>query len=245
MCARSDGDTVLRKRILEPALAGEPPFVLSDAFPGNWLPVPAVVRLSEWPPEQRTTVKRAKWLSQRSFGRLQRGELPAESDLILASGVHDYTHLRNTIGRSCNSTAGSGGLFPSREAVLGTDADGGALECLTVYARVRDEFAEQFWHLVQELGHWGFGADRSVGRGQFHVGPELESASELDAVSSADGVVVLSTFQPAVGDPTSGAWDTFTKYGKLGPDFGVENVFKRPMILFRPGACFLGHVQQG
>jgi hypothetical protein len=50
--------------------------------------------------------------------------------------------------------------------------------------------------------------------------------------------VVLSTFQPAATDPTDGAWEAFTKYGKLGPDFGLENVFKRPMILFRPGACF-------
>ena len=46
------------------------------------------------------------------------------------------------------------------------------------------------------------------------------------------------------GDPVDGAWETFIKYGKLGPDFGLENVFKRPLVLFRPGACFRGHAPQ-
>jgi CRISPR-associated protein Csm4 len=57
-------------------------------------------------------------------------------------------------------------------------------------------------------------------------------------VSEPNAVIVLSTFQPGPDDPTRGAWQAFAKYGKLGPDFGLDNVFKRPMILFRPGACF-------
>ncbi|HYT94746.1 MAG TPA: hypothetical protein VEL76_38875 [Gemmataceae bacterium] len=240
MCARTEGDTVLRRQILEPALAGQPPFVLSDAFPGDWLPVPAVVRLSQWPAEQRKTVKRAKWLSQQSFARLQRGELPAGTDLIQASGIHEYTQLRNTIGRSCNTTAEGGGLFPTQESVLDRP-----LEWLTVYARVRDEFVEPFWRLVQELANWGFGSDRSAGKGQFRLDCGLEAVEALDGPSDADGCVVLSTFQPDANDPTDGAWDAFTKYGKLGPDFGLENVFKRPMILFRPGACFRGWALRG
>jgi len=35
-----------------PALAGRPPFMLSDAFPGDWLSVPAAVRLLDAPAEQ-------------------------------------------------------------------------------------------------------------------------------------------------------------------------------------------------
>jgi CRISPR/Cas system CSM-associated protein Csm4 (group 5 of RAMP superfamily) len=110
---------------------------------------------------------------------------------------------------------------------------------------VEPEFVEPFWRLVQELAHWGFGSDRSAGKGQFRLGSPLESAHELDAPAHADGCVVLSTFQPAAGDPTDGAWEAFTKYGKLGPDFGLENVFKRPMIVFRPGACFRGRAARG
>src|SRR5262249_24063599 len=108
-----------------------------------------------------------------------------------------------------------------------------------------DEFASLFWRLVQEFAEWGFGGDRSAGKGQFRLGTNLEPAEELDEPGEADGCVVLSTFQPASGDPTDGAWDAFTKYGKLGPDFGRENVFKRPLILFRPGACFRRPAPQG
>ena len=113
---------------------------------------------------------------------------------------------------------------------------------MTVYARVEAGFAELFWRLVQELAHWGFGSDRSAGKGQFRLDSQLEPANDLDAPAEADGCVVLSTFQPAATDPTDGAWEAFTKYGKLGPDFGLENVFKRPMIVFRPGACFRGQL---
>ena len=240
MCARTEGDSVLRQQIIEPALAGRPPFVLSDAFPGDWLRVPTAVRLLDSPPEQRKTVKRAKWLSQKSFGRLQRGELPTLSDLLHDSGIREYTQLRNSIGRSLNTTTDGVGLFPTQESVLDKDVN-----CLTIYARVEAGFVEPFWRLVQELALWGFGSDRSAGKGQFRLDSQLEPANELDAPADADGCVVLSTFQPAAGDPTDGAWEAFTKYGKLGPDFGLENVFKRPMIVFRPGACFRGQVARG
>ena len=240
MCARTDGNAVLRHQIIEPALAGRPPFVLSDAFPGDWLPVPAALRLLDSPAEQRKTVKRAKWLSQKSFTRLQRGELPTMSEFIRDSGIREYTQLRNTIGRSSNTTTGGGGLFPTQECVLEKTVD-----FLTVYARVEPGFVQLFGRLVQELAQWGFGSDRSAGKGQFRLGSQLELANELDAPADADGCVVLSTFQPAANDPTDGAWEAFTKYGKLGPDFGLENVFKRPMIVFRPGACFRSQAARG
>ncbi len=233
MCARTEGDVALREQIIDPALADRPPFVLSDAFPGDWLPVPAAVRLLDWPAEQRKAVKRARWLSREAFGRLQRGERAALSDLIFHTGIREYTQLRNTLSRSANTTADGGGLFPTQEAVLDKGEN-----CLTVYVRLEAGFVDLFWRLVQELAQWGFGSDRSAGKGQFHLGSALEPADDLDRPADADGCVVLSTFQPAAADPTDGAWESFTKYGKLGPDFGLDNVFKRPMILLRPGACF-------
>lgn len=240
MCARTEGEAVLRQQIIEPALAGQPPFVLSDAFPGDWLPLPAAVRLLEVPAGQRKSVKRAKWLSVKSFTRLQQGELPALGDLIRDTGIHEYTQLRNTIGRSSNTTTDGGGLFPTQESVLDKGTN-----WLTVYARVESGYVEPFWRLVQELAHWGFGSDRSAGKGQFRLESQLEPAKELDEQGDADGSVIFSTFQPAAGDPTDGTWEAFTKYGKLGPDFGLENVFKRPIIVFRPGACFRGQTSRG
>lgn len=239
-CARAMGTSALRERIIEPALANTPPFVLSDAFPGDWLPLPVAARNLDAPPEMRKSVKRAKWLSRGSFSRLQSGTPPALSDLCHHGGIREYTLLRNSLSRSTQTTAEGGQLFPTRESVC--DNDSGTL---TVYARIESGFVPMFWDLVGELTQWGFGADRSAGKGQFRLGSNLEPASDLDGAVDTAGCVVLSTFQPSAKDPTDGTWDTFTKYGKLGPDFGIENVFKRPMIFLRPGACFRDKCGQG
>lgn len=232
-CAHTEGDVALQQDVIGPALAGKPPFVLSDAFPNDWFPVPFVVRLANWPPDQRKAVKRARWLPQACFEHFQQGAMPGISDLIRESGMLQYTQLRNSIGRATNTTSQGGQLFPLEETVLAKEG-----RFLTVYVRIQDELKARFWQWVEELASWGFGADRSVGKGHFRLNSALESVPNLDKVSGANGSVVLSTFQPTSGDPTDGAWESFTKYGKLGPDYGLENVFKRPLILLRPGACF-------
>lgn len=232
-CARTKGVDVLRQQLIEPALANRPPFVVSDAFPGDWLPLPAAVRTLDMAPPLRKPVRRARWLRRDAFRQFQAGTVPGTGAMLADSGVHDYTQLRNTIGRASNTTSNGGGLFPTEESVLKQ-----GVRHLTVYARVVPEFVEPFGRLVQELAQWGFGSDRTAGKGQFRLDGGLEAVAELDEPADAVGCVALSTFQPAGGDPTDGAWEAFTKYGKLGPDFGLENVFKKPIIVLRPGASF-------
>jgi CRISPR-associated protein Csm4 len=232
-CARTAGEDVLRQELIEPALAGRPPFVLSDAFPGDRLPLPEAVRTLDVPAELRKPLKRARWLLPNAFRQLQAGTVPGTGEMLRDAGTLEYTQLRNTIGRASNSTSNGGGLFPAEESVLKK-----GIRHLTVYARVVPEFVPLFGRLVQELAQWGFGSDRTVGKGQFRLEGGLEPVPELDDPADTDACVALSTFQPADGDPTDGAWEAFTKYGKLGPDFGLENVFKKPMIVLRPGASF-------
>ena len=231
--ARLEGGDILRQQVIDPALAGWPPFVVSDAFPGDWLPVPAFTRLLDWPPDQRKTVNRGRWLCRESFERTQRGQSITLQDLINESGFHEATQLHNTIGRASNTTSDSGGLYSCEETHLAKGRNH-----LTVYVRLDDAFCELFWRAVGELATGGFGADRSAGKGQFRIEGELEPANSLDSVDQPNGLVSLSTFQPNAGDPTIGAWEAFTKYGKLGPEFGLDNIFKRPLVLFRPGASF-------
>lgn len=232
--ARLEGSEVLRREVIDPALAGQPRFVVSDAFPGDRLPVPAFVRLlPSWQPDQRKVVKRARWLDREAFGRIQRGHLPTPGDLIADLGFHESAQLHNTISRASSTTMDEGGLYSREETHLAAGQDR-----LTVYVRLDAAFRDAFWRAVRELATDGFGADRSAGKGQFRVDGELEPADFLDRVDAPGGVLVLSTFQPNAGDPTEGAWDAFTKYGKLGPEFGLENVFKRPLVLIKPGACF-------
>lgn len=237
--ARRDGPDCLARDILQPALQGQPPFVLSDAFPGDLLPVPMTVRLQPWSAEQRKPVKRARWLSSAVFVRAQQGEMLTTNDLLSDDGIHSFVQLRNTIGRTSNSTSDGGGLFGDRLFAIDGHAE------LSIYLRVTDDFADRLLSLFRELEQTGFGSDSSIGKGQFELASELESLPKLDSIRDANGVFVLSTFQPGPTDPTAGYWEAFTKYGKLGPDFGLENVFKRPQVMLQPGACFRGAMSRG
>jgi CRISPR-associated protein Csm4 len=119
-------------------------------------------------------------------------------------------------------------------------ADGSSVDeeqtYLSVYARIAAGFEPLLLELFRELARVGFGADASTGKGQFEIVSDWEDAGWLDRViENRDGIVVLSSFQPAAGDPTEGYC---VKYGKVGPDFGLAHVFRRPLLMLRPGACF-------
>lgn len=232
-CARTRGADVLRGEILEPAAAGRPRFVLSDAFPDRWLPVPAALKLRKWPADRRKQLKRARWISKSAFSRFcATGELSFDA-LRLDDPMREVARLRNTLDRISDTTSGAGGsLFAANETIL---AEGGGL---WVLARVEEGFEATLLELFTELSNVGFGGDTSVGLGQFELAGGLEPVEELgERIEGGNCSVVLSTFQPAADDPTDGAWESFVKFGKLGPDFGLDNVFKRPLLVLKPGAC--------
>jgi len=148
-----------------------------------------------------------------------------------------YAQTHNTLDRATGTTGPVGSLF-----TLGTMALREA-SLLSVYARVAEGYEARLAQLFAWLAETGFGADVSTGKGEFALASALEEFPQLDAAATqANGVVVLSTFQPGATDSTEGVC---TKFGKLGPDFGLENVFKRPAIMLRPGACFVTTTQPG
>lgn len=250
------GPADLKEKILSPALGGKPPFVLSDAFPGDLLPIPMTVRLFDWPSDRMKKVRDAAWIGEKGFCAAQGGNRPAFVDLISNDDViRSFGQMRNTLSRATDTTSDvgegpdeddAGGLFQLGEFALDvtTQCLNGA-DYLSVYAAVEDEFLPTLTKLFRELSETGFGSDASVGRGQFEVVGEPEDASWLNQSEvQCDGLLTLSTFQPGKDDPTEGFWDSFVKYGMLGADFGLENVFKRPLLMLRPGACFLSEQER-
>jgi CRISPR-associated protein Csm4 len=237
--ARREGGAALQREIIEPAMLGAPPFVLSDAFPGDLAPAPEFVRLYDWPIEHVKFVRKAKWLRQDAFRRAQAGQAISLDDLVAEDVFEPHAQTRNMLDRLTNTTGAGGNLFTLQERWL---AERSALlkgaPYLSIYARVTPEFQDKLLFLFGEVAQTGFGADASVGKGQFDLLSGFEPAPQFDDVVSPDGVIALSTFQPGANDPTDGGWQAFTKFGKLGPDFGLENVFKCPLIMLRPGAFF-------
>ena len=232
--ARFEGVDALRRDFLDPWLANEPPFVLSDAFPGDWLPAPANLPLMNWAPEEYKTVKKTAWLSSESFGQAQRGRAPALGNTN-SPPIEDRFKLRNSISRASDASADTGGLFDALYSELGDSAGGR----LTLYARAAPAGLDLLTRALETLGRIGYGARASVGHGAFELDGGPAPCSDLDDVPGADGFVSLSTFQPARTDPVDGCWRSFVKYGKMAPEFhSLDAVFKRPQAMLRAGACF-------
>lgn len=255
--ARAHGPERLESDLLEPWRRGEPPFVLSDACPGDLLPSPACLVLWSWPEADRKRLKGTVWLTREQFATLQHGrrpELPGEAPDPFRASVR----MRNTLDRQSDWTGGLGSFYevtlddlahPGPDLVSIYAHPVGVTWCrvhkagepnpyLSIYAKVSAEGSALLRELLTLLSESGFGADASAGFGHFRIGDDCEDASWLAEVESADAWVSLSTFQPATGDPTDGFWRSFVKYGKLGPDLGVEALFKRPQWMLQPGACF-------
>lgn len=231
---RAEGPEALRRDLLDRFVAGQPPFVLSDAFPQDMLPFPEALRLASWPPEERKRVKRTVFLERDLFARFQQGERPSPRELLPGKPVQVVANFRNILDRTTDTTGAAGSLFSVQEQVLTK-----GFNRLDIYVRIAAGLESFLLDLFRCLSETGFGADVSVGRGQFEVEGGLEPADWLDPDGvGGESMVVLSTFQPAASDPIDGCWQSFVKYGKLGPDFGLDNVFKRPLIMLRPGACF-------
>jgi hypothetical protein len=238
--ARVHGPEVLRDLIIDPMLAGRPPFVLSDACPGDLMPMPIWLRLADWPNDaDHKRIKRARWLTPGDFQRTRRGELPAHDALVEDAAVLcQHTRQHNTLDRLTDTTgdAESGqGTFNLPETLLHTTNTH-----LSVHFRVLEAgFEDILLELFDELALTGFGADTAIGRGHFEFLGNPEPVPELgQPPENANAVISLSTFQPGPNDPVDGLWDAFPKFGKLGPDLGVDDVRKNTLILFRPGACF-------
>ena len=216
-------------------MAGAPPFVVSDAFPGDLLPIPHALRLLELPPGANAKAfKRAKWLSADDFRKVCLGEAPS-IDAYLSDPVHYEVSRHNSLSRDSGGSLDEGGLFARPDTMLAPSVDS-----LTLYFRAIDKpSTELLLDLLHELSLTGFGADIATGRGQFDIEGDPVGAKKIDEpIKGSNAVVVLSTFQPGSGDPTVGYWETFSKFGKVGPGLGLADVRKNTMMMFRPGACF-------
>ena len=234
-CARCFGIDMLRQKLIDPMRAGTPPFVLSDAFPGDLLPIPHALRLLELPQGvDAKAVKRAKWLSADDFRKACLGEVPP-IDAYLPDPVHYEVSRHNSLSRDSGGSLEDGGLFARPDTMLAQGAD-----ALTLYFRATDiSSTELLLDLLYELSLTGFGADIATGRGQFDIEGDPIANTTIDKpIKGTNAVIVLSTFQPGTNDLTVGCWETFPKFGKIGPSLGVTDVRKNTMMMFRPGACF-------
>jgi CRISPR-associated protein Csm4 len=224
--AHKEGDKEL-EIFLEPFKKGEPPFVITDGFPGDFLPKPLSAEFNIDKPEDRKKWKKVDFLTFQDFNLLRMGK---ECEPKIIENLITFISMpHNTINRLTNTTLSEGGIYSLEEINVSN---------ITIYLKVvSDEWKNRVVELFRELSKIGFGRKKSIGKGQFSV---LEvSEFNFPRLEKANGIVTLSNFCPADNDPIEGLYKTFVKYGKLGEEFTFcGNPFKKPLVMIKTGSVF-------
>jgi CRISPR-associated protein Csm4 len=240
-----DGEEKL-KQFLEPFLAGEPPFLLSDWMPAGYLPLPFHVRLMQ--SEKRMDVeayrklkalKKVRHLSEEGFAKACRGELveveEEARELIVAA-----PQLHACINRATGTTTGGdeeagASLFELHGWVPGRASTGISVYIADRTGRGIDLVVE----LMRDVELSGFGKKKSSGMGAFKIEGNPVEWEPPSTNGKANGFVSLSGFVPARNDPTMGFWQILVKHGKLGEEYAVGgDPFKYPWIVLEAGSSF-------
>lgn len=246
------GDQTLKK-FIEQYAAGSPPIILSDGFPGDWLPRPMLpspppVRLDskyaniEATKSARQT-RQISWVHTDDFDALRRG---ATVTLRQPPKLTHHTELKNQINRLTGGTTATGddegGRLYSIQQSFYVDAEHGTPLPITVYIRVEEGWDKEAKQLLHQLGRSGYGARASTGAGIFDV-EAFEACEWLDApLAGANAFISLASWVPAAGDPTQGWYRTFVKHGRLGAGragLNATSPFKIPLLMLQTGSVLL------
>lgn len=207
---------------------GEPPFVLSYAWPGDLMPVPMHAKMPQ-AEEGKKKLQPPLYLPQISFSSLMRGE-SATAAGVRMKVIRSSARVQTSIDRGLGYAA-AGQLFETDTQHLDDTCD-----FLSVYVR-SDRHLEQVVGCFRALSWTGFGKKSSTGLGDFDIAGEPELCGWLDDIPRANAFMALSHFVPAPGDPNDGRWRTHVTYPKFQGN-AVSNVFKGSILMLAPGSVF-------
>jgi len=234
---------------------GTPPLLLSDGFPGDWLPRPLV------PPSPEAGPKRSKaehihkmqedkegkdirWIGLDEFNAFRRGEKVKPERHMLSE---HRTVLKNQINRLTGGTTAmddeaEGGNLYDLDELRFVDGFGEKRVRfdISVYVKARDKAAaDRASEWFTRLARSGYGAKKSAGYGHFSLQDWQPFPDFDDPQLEPNGFISLSNWVPARADPTHGFYNTLVKYGKLGEELAnSDNPFKFPLIMLTAGSAF-------
>lgn len=219
---------------------GNPPLIISDAFPTGFVPAPANLKdffdslnTDELDVSRYSLLKKIKdveYITLDQFKQFRAGNVFAvdnvEKQMVSAITMH------NQINRFTNTTGDSGSLYEQDERFV---RDGK----LSIYARIAKGYEADVEKLFRLFADGGFGKKKSTGKGAFTLESFEEKNDLFDTPGATNSFVVLSHFVPAHDDPTDGVYKTMVKYGKLGEEKALGgNPYKKPLVMLKPGAVF-------
>lgn len=223
-------------QFLQPFRQGEPPFVLSDAFPAGLLPRPLLPLPSQPAVSSRDYARlknrqKAPFVTVEDFLRLCEDPQAAVDPRPSPWQTAQIPHA--AIDRRIDTTGGEeyAGRFYLVPIWFLPEP-----QLVDIYCRVRPPWLDRLVDLLEVVGRIGFGRDKSVGLGRFSL-TEVSPWPHFRLGQGGSAVVSLSTLMPAATDPTDGHWQLRVKHGFLGEQASA-NPFKRPLIQLEPGAVF-------
>jgi len=161
---------------------------------------------------------------------------------ILISKTEEVYH--NTKNRLADRVKKEGGLFSTKNIFFNVNSE--FLTKIVIY--IKSSFSEQniILNSFEFISKSGFGADKSIGKGQFEF--DFEEDFNLPEATIPNAFMVLSNYYPQEGDPVEGHYETIVKIGKLGGDWAKYKeknwpkdkitYFKMPINFIAPGAVF-------
>ena len=239
--------------LLQEFASGNPPFLLSSAFPFRdnasdgrthfyprplLMPTKLEIPNNEDDAKQQKKFRKVKWVSEENLGKFISGAWNEadyyNSDTWNAEGPGEKTVevQHNTIDRLSGGTTPSGNLYSLTEYAI---SDGGLFFLMDGEADVV-EGAFGF------LEHFGIGGNSSLGKGQFEI--EVIDADLPTALEGADRFMTLSLYAPRESEMTTvrsdGAWyNLVVRKGKVGgPFLRVEDFWKKSLTMFAEGSTF-------
>lgn len=217
--------------LLEGYTSDRPFAVMSDAFPAEHLPRPALpVTCFQLPADMdHKQFKRCKWLP---FAALQH---PLDQWLVQAVEAagnvldgHIYQQPHNSINRRTGTTGSGFAPYSMRQIWYGKETRLDVYVALDTDRLTADELASSF----EMIGQFGFGRDASIGLGKF----SLEHCEPViwPQVSNVNASLTLAPCAPQglPLEPQRSFYQVFTRFGRHG-DQAVHqgNPFKAPVLL--------------
>ena len=240
---------------------GKLPFILSDAFPHDTLPLPALPPITrqefdqvcekkqlknkfEALNRQKQFKKQFRWIHLKQWRKLRESlsmkalfEFYLNHSLIKSSDLEQKTvvELHNIIDRNTGRTLSEGGLFTTENTWYPMEKQQTALD---VYAWVQPDFLNELDDLMKQLELVGYGRDASVGKGHLTINRDTNDCNSLAECPRHNYWLNLSTYSSRNSKDLKGYYRVTTKFGKVWSGFGEMRPFKHPLLVFEAGSIF-------
>ena len=194
--------------------------------------------------DRRKAAKKAKWMLVSSNKKLSINNFASLADISKELNLEDelkpfveYRQSHNSIDR-ITGTTGSGGAFaPFETSGIAWSPN---LE-MAVFVGIRDDIPKNgIKTALERIGHFGYGADATTGKGRFDVlGMEEIDLAKLGDISG-NALYALSAVVPEKDTYKKVYFEPFIRTGRHGDSKATsEHPFKQPVLKAAAGAVLI------